>query len=63
VKLLLIVILAFAAIPAAIYIFTVITSETGESKTAVKFGLEHYGVLIKLAIIAAAITLIAFQCY
>lgn len=55
-------IFAFAAVPAAMYFFTVIATKPHGSKEAIIAGLKHFSVPIALAIFSGVLLALFFQC-
>jgi hypothetical protein len=60
-RLLLLVILFFAGIPAAICLFTVLATQPSEWKSAIKAAFSHFGALLSLLGIVGFVLVLVFQ--
>jgi hypothetical protein len=58
----LLVVVAFAVVPAAIFLFNVMATEPREGKAAIRAGLKHFGAVAALAATAGIVLLLFFQC-
>jgi hypothetical protein len=60
--LLMMVLLAVVAVPAAIFFFGVVSTEPKESKAAFRVGLSHYGGIGFLVVLVGLALLLIFSC-
>jgi hypothetical protein len=60
--LLMMVLLAVVAVPAAIFLFGVVSTEPKESRAAFRVGLSHYGGIGFLAILVGFALMLVFSC-